>query len=171
MHGKKGKSLTSGVEIYVPFVQDQELPTKFLKNKRDRDSVENPSCSNKCRLCINNVGDINQIIAGCSQILAIYYLPLIHDEVVKTMLNAHLNNIFHDQQNRKLFLVILQKTSTRILWNISIKTATKIPHSKPKFVLWNKEIKFCRIIKFSCPLDANIGRNVNEKLETYGPLI
>ena len=98
MHEKKGKSLTSGVEIYIPFLQDQELPTKFLKNKRDRDSVENPSCSNKCRLCINNVGDISQIIAGCSQISAIYYLPLIHDEVVKTMLNSHLNNIFHDQQ-------------------------------------------------------------------------
>ena len=55
-------------------------------------------------------------------------------------------------------------------WNISIKTATKIPHNKPDLVIWNKETKLCSIIEFSCPLDTNIGRKVNEKLETYGPL-
>ena len=38
-------------------------------------------------------------------------------------------------------------------------------------VIWNKETKLCSIIEFSCPLDTNIGRKVNEKLETYGPLV
>ena len=56
-------------------------------------------------------------------------------------------------------------------WNISIKTATKIPHNKPDLVIWNKETKLCSIIEFSCPLDTNIGRKVNEKLETYGCLV
>ena len=54
--------------------------------------------------------------------------------------------------------------------NISIKTATKIPHNKPDLVIWNKETKLCSVIEFSCPLDTNIVRKVNEKLETYGPL-
>ena len=67
---RKNKYLTSEVENYVSVVQDQELLTKFLKNKRDRDSGENPSCSNKCRLCINNVEDISDIVAGCSQMSA-----------------------------------------------------------------------------------------------------
>ena len=56
-------------------------------------------------------------------------------------------------------------------WNISIKTATKIPHNKPDLVIWNKETNLCSIIEFSCSLDANIGRKINEKLETYGPLV
>ena len=38
-------------------------------------------------------------------------------------------------------------------------------------VIWNKEIKLCLITEFSCLLDTNIGRKVNEKLETYGPLV
>ena len=29
----------------------------------------------------------------------------------------------------------------------------------------------CSIIEFSCPLDININRKVNEKLENYGPLV
>ena len=56
-------------------------------------------------------------------------------------------------------------------WNISIITATKIPHNKLDWVIWNKETKLCSIIEFSCPLDTNIVRKVNEKLETYSPLV
>ena len=52
---RKGKYLTSEVENYISVVHDQELPTKFLKNKRDRNNAKNPSGSNKCRLCINDV--------------------------------------------------------------------------------------------------------------------
>ena len=33
---RKDKYLTSEVENHVSVVQDQELPTKFLKNKRER---------------------------------------------------------------------------------------------------------------------------------------
>ena len=58
--------LASEVENYISLVQDQELPTKFLKNKRDRDSGKNPSFNNKWSLCINNVEDISHIVGGCS---------------------------------------------------------------------------------------------------------
>ena len=83
---RKNKYLTSEVENYISVVQDQELPTKFLKNKRDRDSGKNPSCNNKCRLCINNVEDISHTVAGCSQMSARYYLPLRYVEVAKAVL-------------------------------------------------------------------------------------
>ena len=38
-------------------------------------------------------------------------------------------------------------------------------------VIWNKETKLCSIVEFSYPLDTSIGRKVNEKLKTYGPLV
>ena len=169
---KKVKYLTSEVENYISVVQDQELPTKFLKNKRDRDSGKNPNCNNKCRLCINNVEDISHIVAGCSQMSARYYLPLRHDEVAKTVLNSHLKNFSDKQITLSSDPEFIYKEHAReYWWNISIKTATKIPHNKPDLVIWNKETKLCSIIEFSCPLDTNIGRKVNEKLETYGPHI
>ena len=169
----KDKYLTSEVENYISVVQDQELPTKFLKNKRDRDSGKNPNCNNKCRLCINNVEDINNIVAGCSQMSARYCLPLTHDEVAKTVLNSHMKKFCPDKQiTLSSDAEFIYKEHPReYWWNISIKTATKIPHNKPDLVIWNEETKLCSIIEFSCPLDTNISRKVNEKLETYGPLI
>ena len=53
-------------------IQDQELPSKYLKNKRARDSVKTLVCNNKRRLCTTNVEDIIHIIAGCSRISARY---------------------------------------------------------------------------------------------------
>ena len=87
---KKDKYLTSEVESYISVIQDQALPTKLLKNKRDRYSGKNPNCNNKCRLCINNMEDISHFVVGCSQISARYYLPLRHDEIAKTVSNSHL---------------------------------------------------------------------------------
>ena len=64
---RKDKYLTSEVQHYISVIQDQEPPTKFLKNKRDRNNPKNPSCNNKCRLCINNMEDISHIVSGCPQ--------------------------------------------------------------------------------------------------------
>ena len=41
---RKDQYSTSELENYISVVQNQELHTKFLKNKRDRDSGKNPSC-------------------------------------------------------------------------------------------------------------------------------
>ena len=38
-------------------------------------------------------------------------------------------------------------------------------------MIWNQEAKICSIIEFSCPLDININKKVNKKLENYGPLV
>ena len=43
--------------------------------------------------------------------------------------------------------------------------------NRPDLVISNRETKLCQIIEFSCPLHTNIGRKINEKLETYGPLV
>ena len=56
-------------------------------------------------------------------------------------------------------------------WNISIKTATKIPHNKPDLILWDRDEKICQIIEFSYPADINVSNKIEEKVATYGPLI
>ena len=56
-------------------------------------------------------------------------------------------------------------------WNITIKTATKIPHNKPDLIVWNHEKIVCTVVDFSCPLDSNITKKVAEKKNNYGPLI
>ena len=82
----------SQLESYpsLPVIQGQELPTKYLKNKRARESGKFPDCNNKCRLCTTNLEDISHIISDCPHMSARYYLPPRHDEVAKTVLKPHL---------------------------------------------------------------------------------
>ena len=131
---KKDKFLTSEEVNYISVVQEQELHTKFFKNKRDSDTGKNPSCNNKYRLSINNLGDISSIVAGWSQISARYYLSFRHDEVSKTVLDSHLKELFPD---KRITLssdseYIYNENPQEYWWNFSAKTATKIPHNKPK---------------------------------------
>ena len=56
-------------------------------------------------------------------------------------------------------------------WNITIKTATKIPHNKPNLIIWYHEKVVRTAVDFSCPLDSNITNKVAEKKSNYGPLI
>ena len=57
------------------------------------------------------------------------------------------------------------------MWNISIKTATKISHNKPDLGIWDKANKMCSIVEFSCPADINIMQKANNKISVYGLLI
>ena len=38
-------------------------------------------------------------------------------------------------------------------------------------LIWNHNEKLCSIIKFNCPAVINIPRKINEKMNTYGPLL
>ena len=146
---------------------------KYLKNKRARDSGRTPDCNNKCRLCTTNVEDINHIIGGCSDMSARYYFSLRHDEVAKRVLNSHLKKFYPSKEIKFSSEpeYIYERDHREYCWNGSVKTATKVPHNKPDLIIWNRESKICGIIEFSCPLDININKKVNEKLENYGHLV
>ena len=38
-------------------------------------------------------------------------------------------------------------------------------------VIWNHKDRQCSIIELSCPADINIGKEIKEKNDNYGPLI
>ena len=45
------KNMTSHFEGYYSVIDDQELPTKYLKSKRDCNDGKQPTCNNKFKLC------------------------------------------------------------------------------------------------------------------------
>ena len=62
-----------------------------------------------------------------------YYFPLRHDEVAKTLLNSHLKK-FYPSKNITLSSepeYMYKENSREYWWNVSVKTATKVPHSRP----------------------------------------
>ena len=170
---KKDRYVTSECENYLSAIQDQELPTKYFRYKWVRDKGNIPNHNNKCRLCMSSVEDIGHILAGCPQMSSRFYLPLRHDEVAKTFLYSHIKKY---NPNKKITLsneseYIYTEKPREYWWNVSIKTATKVPHNKPDLVIWNYETKVCTIVEFSCPLDINTTKKVSEKLEVYAPLV
>ena len=96
----KNHSITSHFESYLAAIRDQEIPTKFLKHKRQIDAGIAPSANNKCRLCKTSVEDVNHIITSCNQMSARYYLPLRHDVVASNLLKIIIKNYL--EQNIKL---------------------------------------------------------------------
>ena len=59
------KYITSEFEAYACAIQEQEVGTKYLMNKRDKDSGKIPKCKNKCRLCKIHVEDVMHVISSC----------------------------------------------------------------------------------------------------------
>ena len=65
-----------------------------------------------------------------------YCLPLRHNEVANTVLNSILKKLCPDKQ------INLSSDPETLVEHLK-KTATKIPHSMPDLVIWNKETKLC----------------------------
>ena len=94
-----------------------------------------------------------------------YYLPLYH-VLAKYILKAIIKKNHPNERYRDLneYEVVKKIGDTEYWWNISIKTANKIPHNKRDIVIWDKVNKLCSIVGFSCLAGINITWKVNEKI-------
>ena len=166
-------TITSHFEGYINAIQDQEIPTKYLVNKRQKDANLQPTCSNKCRLCKVNTEDVNHIISGCPQMSVRYYLPLRYDLVAKSLLKSLIlkQNPLDKYKHQKEPEYVYNIGNVEYWWNLSIQTTTKLPHNKPDIVIWNREQKTCNIVEINCPADTNISKKIEQKLNNYGPLV
>ena len=77
----KDRFITSNLEGYMGAITEKELPTKYIRNKRDRDSGKTPTCNSKCRLCHTAIEDVSHLICNCREMSARYYLRLRHDRM------------------------------------------------------------------------------------------
>ena len=120
--------MTSQFEGYLSAISDQELPTKYLLNKRDKDAGKTPTYDTKCRLCKHATEDIPHIISSCPQVSSRYYLPLRHDAMGKCFLKAYIKKHHPDhkyiEKNENEY--ILKIDNTEYWWNISIENRHQI---------------------------------------------
>ena len=59
------KNFASEFEGYMFSVQEQEISTKYLINKKYGDGSNIPKCENKCRICKDAADDVQHIICNC----------------------------------------------------------------------------------------------------------
>ena len=85
------KYITSHLEAYTCAIQEQEIGTKDLISRRNK-NVGVPS-NNCCRLCQNQIEDVFHIISSCSRMSSRYYLPLRHDAIAKYVYEQNRNKL------------------------------------------------------------------------------
>ena len=131
------KNVTSHFEGYYSAIHDQELSTKYLKSKRDRDDGKQSTCNKKCRLCKTNIEDIVHIISGCRNMSFRYYLPLRHDAAAKFLFQAQIkkNNPGTTFKDTREYRFMYKLNEYEYWCSILIKTIAKIPHNKPDVVI------------------------------------
>ena len=104
-----------------------------------------------------------------------YYIPLRLDTLAKYTLKAIITknhpNKRSSWRNLNEYEFIKKIGEKEHWWNISIKTATKIPHNKHDLVIWDKANKLCSVVESSCPAYINIMQKANGKINVYGLLI
>ena len=143
--------IASDLEGYMGTITEQELPTKYIRNKRDRESGKTPTCNNKCRLCHTAIEDVTHKICNCPEMSERYYLPLRYDRMGKILYTSHMQKHFPETKVEQLQEpeYICRIKDMEYWWNIPIKSATKIPHNKHNLVIWNHEKFVCAVVDFS----------------------
>ena len=168
----QNKYLTSNFAAYACAIQEQEISTKYLINKRQRDSGVQPTVNNRCRLCKSNIEDITHVISSCPMMSSRYYLPMRHDPVAKAVFKSHLKkHVGEGVQFPNEYEFIEKHGDYEYWWNVPIRTSTKLAHNKPDILIWNKAEKTCAVVEISCPADMNITKKAKEKLDNYAALL
>ena len=116
-----------------------------------------------------------------------------YDEVAKTFLYSHVKKYSSDKKvtlsNESeyiyiyiylyiyisiyiyIYIYIYTEKPREYWWNVSTRTATKVPQNKSDLTIWNCETKVSTIVEFSCPLDISTTKKVSKKFEVYAPLV
>ena len=107
-------------------ITKQELPTKYIRNERDRDSGKIPTCNKKCTLCHTAIESVSHVICNCPEMSARYYLLLGYDRMGKILYTSHIQKHFLKIKVEQLQepQYIRRIKHMEYWWNIPIKTAT-----------------------------------------------
>ena len=159
----KKSTFSSHVEGYLCAIQEEEIFTNALKSKRLKGDV-----SANCRKCKSSPETIQHVIACCPRLSASMYLPWRHNKVA----NIIYQNVIPkaDERKRQPIQESFSNKDVDIWWDKKITTLKRCEHDKPDIVLWNKVTKKCFVIDICVPLDVNIVKNINMKLDNYLPL-
>ena len=128
------KYMTSHFEGYAHALYEQEINTKDLQYRREKKAGLQAKHSSKCQLCKVNVEDITYVISSCSNMSARYYLALQHDTIAEAIYTALGKK---EDPNKSEF--VYNEGRKEYWWNVAVKTAAKVKHSKPDIIEWYTE--------------------------------
>ena len=161
------RKLTSHVEGYVFAIQEQEIATRKLNQQRLGGTDTTAAI---CRHCHRQPEDISHIVGSCPSLAPSMYLPLRHNEVAKSLYHAILCSIDASTPFRSPES-LTSLGALEIWWDMRVRTLPKVQHNKPDMIIWNRQLKECKIVEVGTPLDVNVAHVESEKFDKYMPLM
>ena len=159
--------ISSHVEGYINAMQEQEIATKAIGKRREKD----PTINAKCRLCDSQDETVLHALGSCPSLSSNLYKTARHDNVGQHNVEEIVKQENKESTNRKRPESVTVIGNKEIWWNMPIKTANKVEYNRPDVVIWNRETKVCHLVEISVPLDINISNRQVVKRDKYMPLV
>ena len=97
------------------------------------------------------------------------YLPFRHDQVAREIYTEILRNQDNQHQVRQP-QEICRVGPIEVWWNKKIKSTPPATFNRPDIVVWNNQLKTCKIIEVGIRLDDNVEEVETTKQSKYIPL-
>ena len=152
---------------YICAMQEQEINTRGLRKRREKDQEKKKTMNSTCRICHQAEETLFHLLCSCSVLGPTLYLNIRHNMVARIMyqeIMGHEKVIYKPPE-------ITRTENKEIWWDTSVSTPGKVEHNKPDMVLWDLKNKKCIIIEVIIPLDTNLEYAYINKQQKYMPLI
>ena len=158
---------TSHIEGFICAMQEQEIDTRRLRKRREKDVTKKRSINNTCRICKSAEGSLFHLLCSCSVLSPTLYLTVHHNQVARIIYQELMN---HDRVIYKP-PEVTRTEDKEILWDVYVTTPGKVEHNRSDMVLWDLKNRKCTITEISVPLDTNLELAYKSKQQKYMSLI
>ncbi len=157
-------STTSHVEGYICAIQEEEINTRGLQKRREKNDVDGQNKNYRCRVCHQETETIQHVLACCDRLRIPLYLPVRHNAVASVL--------YHQltMTNSKEIQSVYKDENIELWWDTKIATKPSLPHNKPDLLLWRLNDKKAFVIDVVVGLDVNVEKNYKIKQDNYLPL-
>lgn len=157
-------------EGFMLAIQDEVIATKNYKKHIIKDkSVLN----DMCRLCHNEIENIQHITSGCMKMAGQEYLER-HNQIAK-IIHQRLAKKFNFIQETVPYYnynpqTVLRNDELTMYWDRTLRTDKSVNHNRPDITIINKRDKFAYLIDVAVPNSKNLMKKVEEKKKHYAKL-
>ena len=165
----KAGYLGKNLEGFICAAQEQALRTRCIRSTIDKENIDP-----KCRRCGQVSETVQHLASGCTALAQKEYRRR------------------HDRMGLRVYWEVCRKYGVKcagkwweetpeevriskdgkfeIWWDKSVNTAEQLEHNRPDLVIINREKGLWTIVDFCVPVDKNVLKREQDKIDTYSPL-
>ena len=151
--------LSSHIEGLMSAIHEQEIDTKDIRRRREKDQQKKREMGVLCRVCEKHYESVYHLVCSSPVLAPTLYLDARHNQVARILYQEVVGN-------EKLIYTPPQVTKAgdiKVWWDEQIHTLSKTEKHRPDVVIWDTKRKLCKIVEVTVPLDTNLVKAYMDK--------